>query len=345
MTEHHRDNVALIKRFGELALKCVHQEYPNKVSGHILNSDADAMPPRELTPAFYGCFDWHSSVHGHWLLARIARTITDSDTEDLVQRAKQALTKSLTAANLQAETKYISGLPAFERPYGLAWLLQLVAELKEWEIENPDAREWVTNLQPLETLVVQRLQDWLSKLSYPIRSGEHSQTAFAFGLLLDYSRTVNNSAFRLLLESKSKQFYFQDKNCPVTYEPSGEDFLSPCLAEADVLRRILSPQDYVAWFDEFLPGDSLSHLKPAHISDPSDPKGIHLAGLNLSRAWMLNGITSHLPKNYPRLKQIQQLADSNQQVGLLAIDDEQYVGGHWLGSFAVYLLTKRGLDN
>ena len=288
------------ERFAKLALDCVHKEYPNKIS-HTMNSDADVAPPRTLTPAFFGCYDWHSSVHGHWLLARLARTFPDAP---FAAPAREALRKSLTAENLNAEAAYLrgEGRASFERPYGLAWLLQLIAELREWD--EPDAREMLANLRPLEEATLERLNKWLPKLSHPIRIGEHAQTAFALGLMLDYARSTRNADFEKLLIEKAKQFYASDKNAPLSYEPGGEDFLSPVLGEADVMRRILPPAEFAKWLKQFLPqlptGPNANWLPVAVSPDPSDPKLAHLDGLNLSRAWMLAGIVSGLPADDPR---------------------------------------------
>ena len=229
-------DVIAAERFANLALACVHREYPNKLA-HVLNSDADVLPPRKLTPAFYGGYDWHSSVHGHWLLVRLARIFPDAG---FTPRALEALNQSLTAENILQETAYLrgEGRLAFERPYGLAWLLQLGAELRE--SDDPQAQQLAANVRPLENVAVERLTGWLPKLPYPVRSGEHSQTAFAFGLMLDYARMAGLAAFADLLTVKARQFYLGDMDCPLAYEPSGEDFLSPCLAEADVMRRVLS---------------------------------------------------------------------------------------------------------
>src|SRR6266550_4116518 len=229
-------DAAAAERFAKLALACVGKEYPNKIS-HVLNSDADVAPPRKLTPAFYGCYDWHSSVHGHWLLVRLLRTFPDALFAAL---ARDALRKSLTAENLKQEAAYLrgEGRASFERPYGLAWLLQLCAELSEWD--DPQAREMLSNLKPLEEAAVERLETWLPKLSHPVRIGEHDQTAFGLGLILDYTRGKKDEALKKLAVDSARKFFLADKNCPLDYEPSGEDFLSPCLGEADVMRRLLS---------------------------------------------------------------------------------------------------------
>jgi hypothetical protein len=331
------------ERFASLALACVHKEYPNHMS-HLLNSDADVAPPHTLTPAFYGCYDWHSSVHGHWLLVRLIRTFSDAK---FVPAAREALGQSLTAKNIAQEAAYLrgKGRASFERPYGLAWLLQLVSELKEWD--DPQAKEMAANLHPLEEAALERLNDWLPKLPNPVRIGEHDQTAFALGLMLDYARGTSNENFAAVVITKARQFYFNDKACPVAYEPSGEDFLSPCLGEADLMRRVLSNQDFGSWLQTFLPQISVTRgtiwLRPVVSPDPSDPKLAHLDGLNLSRAWMLEGIAAGLPASDRRVPAILAIAEQHRRAGLAAVTGEHYEGGHWLGSFAVYLVTRRGL--
>ena len=222
-------------RFAALALKCLHLEYPNHIS-HTLNSAADARPPHELTPAFYGCLDWHSDVHGHWLLVRLLRLFPNAP---FAAQARTAVGQSLTAANIAGEVAYLKGAgrASFERPYGMAWLLELAAELRRWD--DPDARRWSQVLAPLETEAAARLESWLPKLHYPIRIGEHDQTAFSFGLMWDWAGVSGDARMRELLADAAQRFYRHDRDCPLAYEPSGEDFLSPCLAEADFMRRVL----------------------------------------------------------------------------------------------------------
>ena len=336
------------ERFAKLALACVEKDYPNHIS-HVLNSDADVAPPRKLTPSFCGCYDWHSSVHGHWLLVRLIRTFPDAS---FATPAREALRKSLSAENLKQEAAYLNGKgrASFERPYGLSWLLQLCAELREWD--DPQAREMLTNLQPLEEAAVKRLREWLPKLSHPVRIGEHDQTAFGLGLMLDYARNKHDDAFAKLAEDSARKFFLSDKNCPLAYEPSGEDFLSPSLGEADVMRRVLPQKEFAKWLNAFMPQIPMSGPSrtgnadwlPVVVSpDPSDPKLAHLDGLNLSRAWMLEGILSALPADDPRRPALQATADAHARAGLAAVTGEHYEGGHWLGSFSVYLTTKRGI--
>jgi hypothetical protein len=337
-------DIKAAERFATLALACVHKEYPNKLS-HTLNSDVDVAPPRKLTPAFYGCYDWHSSVHGHWLLARLVRTFPDAS---FALPAREALRQSLSVENIVQEAVYLraEGRASFERPYGLAWLLQLVAELRQWD--DPQAREMAANLRPLEQAALEKMNDWLPKLSHPVRIGEHWQTAFALGLMLDYARATGDSKFADLLVLKARQFYLGDRDCPLAYEPSGEDFLSPCFGEADLMRRVLPRPEFAHWLRTFLPQISAtrkgSWLEPVVSPDPSDPKLAHLDGLNLSRAWMLEGIAAGLPKGDKRLPTILAAAEAHKSAGLAAVTGKHYEGGHWLGSFAVYLVTRRGIS-
>lgn len=336
-------DAAAAGRFATLALACVHQEYPNKIA-HVLSSDADVRPPRALTPAFFGCYDWHSAVHGHWLLVRGARMFPDAP---FAAPARQAVSRSLTAEHIAAEVAYITGpgRTSFERPYGLAWLLQLAAEVREWD--DTDARRWAEALRPLESAAASRLKDWLPKLSRPIRVGEHDQTAFAFGLILDWAKVAGDRQMADLLSARIRAFYGQDRGCPMAYEPSGQDFLSPCLAEADLMRRVLPQAAFAEWLGEFLPAipadGRREWLRPEVVTDPTDPKLAHLDGLNLSRAWMLDGIVRGLPAGDARRASLEAAAREHRIAGLASVTGAHYEGGHWLGSFAMYLTTGRGL--
>lgn len=330
------------ERFGRLALDCVQREYPNKIA-HVLSSDADVLPPRELTPAFYGCYDWHSAVHGHWLLARLARSFPESP---VAAEARAALAETLTPQKIAGEVRYLEdeGRVSFERPYGLAWLLQLAAELREWN--DPQARKWLEALAPLERAAAERLREWIPKLTHPIRIGEHSQTAFAFGLILDWARIAADSETEDIVRQATLRLYLDDRDCPLAYEPSGQDFLSPCLAEADLMRRVLPPAEFEVWLGTFLPTiprdtDEL-WIEPAVVSDPGDPKLGHLDGLNLSRAWMLEGLASGLGVSDPRRPSLLATARAHREAGLAAVSGEHYEGSHWLGSFAMYLVSERG---
>lgn len=327
-------------RFAALALACVDREYPNQIR-HVMSSDDDVGTPRQLTPSFYGCFDWHSAVHGHWLLVRLSRLFPQAE---FVGQARAKLAANLTQANLLAEAAYMAHpeRAGFQRPYGLAWLLQLSAELDEWD--DPQAREWREWLRPAEQIAVARLRDWIPLLHYPIRDGEHSQTAFAFGLIHDYARRMNDEQTLALLADAADRFYRADRDCPIHFEPSGHDFLSPCIAEADFMRRVLEPEAFAAWLGEFLPRIGQDQWLPvAVVTNREDGKLAHIDGLNLSRAWMLEGIAHGLPQDDPRRSALLDAARAHAESGLEGVSDEFYAGSHWLASFATYLSSRRGI--
>lgn len=331
------------ERFSRLALDCIHREYPNKI-GHLMTRDEDAAPPRDLHPMFYGCFDWHSAVHGHWLLVRILRLEAKGD---LAKEIRSALDKSFTLENVVGELVYLSPdeRKGYERPYGLAWFLAITAELREWD--SRQAREWLDILKPMEGVIVRRMTEWLPKLSHPVRGGTHGQTAFSLGLMLDWARIAEHKEFEDLIVSRAMAFYAEDEDCPIGYEPSGEDFLSACLMEADLMRRVLKRKRFVKWLDAFLPVMSdkdMGWLVPAVVTDPTDGRLAHLDGLNLSRAWALEGIASILKKKDKRRQNLLALAEAHTVPGLASVTGEHYEGGHWLASFAIYLVTKRGIN-
>jgi hypothetical protein len=362
------ENAGAPERFARLALACVHQEYPNKLA-HVLQSDADAKPPRALTPAFFGCYDWHSAVHAHWLLARLAKNHRTAR-EPWAQEALAALERSLTPANIAGELAYMQGpgRTSFERPYGLAWLLALHGELADWR--DPFSRgvrpfapatAMAEALDPLAREAATRLKTWLPKLRTPVRVGEHAQTAFALGRAHDWaSRTVRHgtrflpqafgpedAALRDLIVERATTYYAKDVDCPLAYEPGGEDFLSPCLAEADLMRRILSLDAYRVWLGGFLPqipaDGSTGWLPVAIVTDRADPKLAHLDGLNLSRAWMLEGMAAGLPGDDPRRASLLATAQAHADAALPHVTGEHYEGGHWLGTFAIYHVTRAGI--
>jgi hypothetical protein len=332
-------------RFAALALKCLHQEYPNHLA-HTLAGDADVRPPRELTPAFYGCFDWHSDVHGHWLLVRLLRLFPAAP---FSTSARAELARSFTAANIAGEVTYLhaAGRASFERPYGLAWVLKLAAELRSWD--DADGRAWSATFRPLEDEAAARIKAWVPKLHYPIRIGEHDQTAFSFGLIWDWAGVAQDDSMRTVLRDAAARFYQADRSCPLGYEPSGQDFLSPCLAEADFMRRVLTPADFARWLSGFLPGipgnataGGAAWLVPGVVTDRADPKLAHIDGLNLSRAWMLEGIAGALPAKDARRGALLAAAAAHRAAALPQVTGEHYEGGHWLGTFAVYLTSAAG---
>lgn len=333
----------------EMVLACLHREYPVHMV-HLVRGPEDVRAPRDLNPAFHGAFDWHSCVHGHWALARLARRMPDAPWRE---RALQALGASLTRERLAGEHAYLSaeGRQGFERPYGLAWLLQLAAELRAWAGEaGADAARaggWHAALAPLESLAAERIVALLERLPWPVRGGEHSQTAFALGLTLDWANEANRADVKAAVAARARDYYGADRDAPIAYEPSGHDFLSPALGEADLMRRIVDRPAFGAWLDGFLPGPeseaARTWLTPVSSPDRADGKLAHLDGLNLSRAWMLEGIAAALAPDHRWRQALAAAAARHAAAGLAAVPAEHYAGSHWLGSFAVYLLTGRGV--
>lgn len=318
-----------------LALQCIHQEYPNK-TGQVLGSEDDLGGPKKLHPAFYGCFDWHSAVHGHWMLIHLLKTFPNLENADEI---REKIAANITSENMQVELDYFKRETekSFERTYGWAWYLKLCEALHTWD--DPLGKEWLGHLQPLADLIIERYHDFLPKLLYPIRVGEHTNTAFGLAFAWDYANTVGQTELKTLIEKRSREYYFNDANCPVSWEPSGFDFLSPCLEEADIMRRVLSSDEFDKWIDAFLPNLSSDDftMETARVADRSDGKLVHLDGVNLSRAWCLYG----LAKSSDRLQHLERLADDHMAAALPNIVDSHYAGGHWLASFAVYALQEK----
>ncbi|SFW47886.1 Protein of unknown function [Sinomicrobium oceani] len=318
-------------RLAALPLTCMQTEYPNKLN-QTLGNATDLQSPQALHPAFYGCFDWHSSVHGHWMLVSLLRQFPDMGK---ATEARAKLKENITPANIAKEVEYFTREPSYERTYGWAWLLKLAEELHNWD--DPLARELEKNMQPLTDVIVKSYMGFLPKLHYPIRIGEHSNTAFGLTFAYDYAKTVNNTALSDLITSRAKDFYNDDTECPITWEPGGFDFLSPCLEEADIMLRILPTEEFRDWLRKFLPqlGEASFGLEQGEVSDREDGKLVHLDGVNFSRAWCLYDIARALPE-YTHLRKI---ADEHIRHSLPHIVDDNYEGTHWLGSFAVYALN------
>jgi hypothetical protein len=309
------------------------REYPYHLI-HLVRSADDVRPPRELTPLFAGCYDWHSAVHSHWALVRLLRLFPDATWASDV---RAALDVGFTAEKVGGELAYLADRPSFEMPYGIAWLLQLDAELAE----GAGMEEWRRVMAPLGGAAARRMLTWLARLSHPIRSGEHSQTAFAMGLALDWARSTGHVQLADLVVEQARRFHQGDRDAPVAYEPSGFDFLSPALAEADLMRRVLGAPELEMWLASFLPrGAAWSPVQPV---DRSDAKLVHFDGLNLSRAWMMRGIALALPDGDSRRDDLLAGAAAHEEAGMVGVDGRHYAGSHWLGSFAVYLLTDRGV--
>jgi hypothetical protein len=330
--------------FARLALKAIRREYPNK-PGDVLNGAADVKSPRAMHPAFYGSFDWHSSVHGHWLLVRLLRRFPDLTEKDAI---RAALAEHLTAKNLQAEADYFKqpNRQSFERTYGWAWLLKLAEELHGWD--DADGKTWSRNLQPLAETLVARYLAFLPKQTYPIRTGVHPNTAFGLSFALDYARAVEHQALRERIEERSRTYYGKDADIPAKWEPDGNAFFSPSLMEADLMRRVLPSAEFPGWLAKFLPalakGEPKNLLEPATVTDRTDPQLVHLDGLNLSRAWCMRSIAAALPQDDPRRPVLAASAERHAAAGLTHVASGDYAGEHWLASFAVYLVSTPGAD-
>ncbi|WP_231956358.1 DUF2891 domain-containing protein [Posidoniimonas polymericola] len=334
-----------VGEFAHLALEGIPREFPNKPS-NVMTGPETVLGPRQMHPVFYGSFDWHSSVHGHWMLVRLAKTSPDAE---VVGDARALLDRQLTAEGLAAEAAYFDEKQnrSFERMYGWAWTLRLAAELRTWP--DADAQRWAANLRPLEERVVELTKDYLPRLTYPIRTGVHPDTAFALAQTLDYARAVGETELETQVVEFAKAKYLADRDYPARFEPSGEDFFSPACNEADLMRRVLPPAEFAEWLEQFLPGlgdaDAPSNalLTPAVVSDVTDPKIVHLAGLNLSRGWTQNGVLAGLPADDPRRAALEASVAAHTRAGLEYVFSGHYEGEHWLATFAVYLLTESGV--
>jgi hypothetical protein len=325
--------------FASLALKCVRKEYPNKPD-HTINDSNDVRNPRAMHAAFYGCYDWHSSVHGHWMLVHLLRLFPSMpEARDI----RSALDANLSDKNIKNEVAYLNqpNRASFERTYGWAWLLKLAEDLHDWNDE--DGRRWSRNLQPLADAFAEKYLAFLPKQTYPIRTGVHPNTAFGLAFALDYARAVGNTKLTSLIVERSRTYYGHDVNYPGSWEPGGEDFFSPALMEADLMRRVMNQREFARWFQRFLPGIARGApkelLQPAIVTDRSDPKLVHLDGLNLSRAWCMRSIANALPRNDPARRILARSAAAHARAALEHVASGNYEGEHWLASFAVYLLT------
>jgi Protein of unknown function (DUF2891) len=341
-TEELKLTQAEAANFAALAMKCVNKEFPNKPD-HVINDAADLKSPKQQHPTFYGCYDWHSSVHGHWMLVRLMRLFPGLPD---APRIRAALDANLTAENIRIETNYLNqpNRQSFERTYGWAWLLKLAEEFREWD-DDADARKWSANLKPLADALVARYMNFLPKQNYPIRTGVHPNTAFGLAFAMDYARAVGDKKLQDLIIERSRTYFAQDADYPAAWEPGGEDFFSPALMEADLMRRVLSPEEFASWFHRFLPGlgegNPRNLLTPAVVTDRSDPKLVHLDGLNLSRAWTMRSIAAALPAKDPARQALTESAQLHARAALAHVASGDYAGEHWLASFAVYLLSAR----
>jgi hypothetical protein len=337
-------DTAQAARFATLALAGLDREYPNKPN-EVLRSAQDLQTPRGLHPAFWGHFDWHSSVHAHWMLVRLLRLYPQMPQAEAI-RAR--LGEHLTLANLGAEAAYfeVRENRSFERMYGWAWALRLAEELRGWD--DPMAREWAAAMQPLELKLRALTMEYLPRLSYPIRTGIHPDTAFALAQMLDYARATGDAEFEQLLVQRARDYYLGDRDYPVDFEPSGQDFFSPGLNVADLMRRVLRQREFSKWLNRFAPGLRRARFgswgKVPVVSDMGDPQIVHLVGLDLSRAWTLAGVAGVLNHGDRRRAMLETAMHAHAAAGLPRVFSGHYEGEHWLASFAVYYLTGVGTE-
>lgn len=326
-------DISKANRLIELPLHCIETEYPNKL-GQVIGSEKDLLPPTKLHPIFYGCFDWHSAVHGYWSMVTLLQKFPDMEKSETV---KSVLKNNITKENVAEELAYFKKNinRSYERTYGWAWLLKLAESLHRWD--DPLAIELESNLKPLTEHIAASYKVFLPKLYYPIRVGEHINTAFGLTFAYDYAVAVGDVELEKLIVARAKDFYFKDKDCPISWEPSGYDFLSPCLEELDIMRRVLEPEEFKVWMDAFLPQlkSRKYHLEVGIVSDRTDGKLVHLDGLNFSRAWVFYGLANQ----YPEYSHLKNLANEHVAYSYPNLVGDTYEGGHWLGSFAIYALS------
>jgi hypothetical protein len=336
--ENRNGNIVLTgigaSHFAKLPLRCAEHEFPYK-PGITYDDTSWITAPRNLHPAFFGCFDWHSSVHGHWMLVRLLKLYPAMPE---AAQIRQLFNRHFTPAAILQEIKVFGSKEnkSFERTYGWAWLLQLQDELLNWK--DADAQKWALALQPLATELSKKTIAYLDKLVYPIRVGEHSNLAFGLSLMQDYALNQQDTSLSNAITKAALRFYAADNNCPITWEPGGNDFLSPCLEEANLMRKVLTKQAYLPWLKKFMPQLFGNHftLTPGMVKDRSDGKLVHLDGLNLSRAWCLKGIAATINN-----KHLQEVANQHLLAALPQVASGNYEGEHWLASFAVYALTQK----
>lgn len=324
-------------RFARIAVEHVRREYPNKLD-HVLNGPEDVQSPRQLHPVFYGSFDWHSNVHGYWLLATLLRRFPELPEAPAI---RALFDEQFIADKVAGETAYLDqpSRGTFERPYGWAWLLMLCAELAQHGDEP--GRRWFEVMRPLGLSFVARFTSFLPKAKYPIRTGTHFNTAFALALAAEFSAIVNDVSLTLLVRDTARRWYSGDKGCQA-WEPGGDDFLSPSLMEAECMRRVLPLAEWSVWFERFLPrlaeGEPATLFSPAEVSDRSDGKIAHLDGLNLSRAWCFRNLAASLPASDTRRERMNASAEAHMAASLPHVGDD-YAGSHWLATYGVLALS------
>jgi hypothetical protein len=344
-------DAATAERFAALALANIATEFPHKLD-QVLTSSADVRAPRDLHPAFHGSFDWHSCVHMHWLLASLLRRFPALPSAPAI---RECFDRHFAPAAIAAEVAYLArpGSASFERPYGWAWLLKLAQALHGASGASPrvgdsssatadDFARWAHALQPLANAFAARFVEFLPRTRHPVRHGLHSNSAFALAFALDYARATHDESLIATVCAKAREWFANDRDVPAAWEPSGADFLSPALVEAELMRRVMPSEAFAAWLTGFMPG--FGHGEPAvlfapvEVTDRSDPQLVHLDGLNLSRAWCLRGIAAALPTDDVRGGVARAAADAHLAAGCSGLASGDFAGAHWLASFALLAL-------
>lgn len=335
---HFQLTAAGAEHLASLPLKCIVQEYPNKINHTAVGDSDQIITPHKMHPAFYGCLDWHSSVHGHWMLIKLLKDFPNLPNANTI---RMLISKNMSADNLSNEAKYFDApfSKGFERTYGWAWILKLQEELNSWN--DADGIKWRNALQPLTDTIVHIWMKFLPKQTYPNRTGVHPNTAFGLVFALDYARSSGNKKFEEAIIQSAQKIFLKDRNSPAIWEPDGTDFLSPSLEEADLMRRVLNKPSFIQWFNHYYNLASLQHLTVLPVvSDRTDMTIVHLDGLCFSRSWCMKGIASVLPSNDSRRKLLLQSSIRHLNASLPNIASGAYGGEHWLASFAVYAITQ-----
>lgn len=330
------DDLALLIRLARRTLGLIEREYPNAIRLTLRRPPVEAVTPRALYPAFHGCYDWHSSVHSHWQIVRVLRAADGADPAfdpAFDADARATLDRTLTPEHIATEMRWIAERPDFEMPYGMAWLLRLCRELREWD--DPGGAAWLHALAPMEAHAIDRFERYCGRMRLPVRGGMHNQSAFSLGLVRD---SVGHPDVHDVIADAARRWFDGDTDIDVRFEPSAADFLSPSLSEADLMRRVLPPDEFVGWLERFAP-EGFDALHPVDVVDPSDGQLAHWAGLNLSRSWMMSSIAGALPTDHRFVQPLRDSARAHAEVGVPMASHDDYMISHWVPTFAAYLLT------
>lgn len=326
------DDLPLIRQLATRTLDLIEREYPNSIRLTLDGPPVAPVTPRSLYPAFHGCYDWHSAVHSHWQVVRALHAIPSPDV-GFDTAVRSTLGRTLTVGNIRTEMEWIHERPGFEMPYGMAWVLRLCRELRDWG--DPHGLAWLEALAPLEAHAIERFERYCTGMLRSVRGGMHNQSAFSLGLVWD---SVDEPTVRSLIVETAHRWFGDDTDIDVRFEPSAADFLSPSLSEADLMRRVLSTDRFVRWLERFAPG-GFEGLRPVAVVDPSDGQLAHWAGLNLSRSWMMSSIAGALPGDHRLGDELRAGAAAHASAGLPTAEHDHYMISHWVPTFAVYLLT------